>query len=216
VKNQGIALLMGLVLLAAISLLVLMAANSMLLQSRMSANYGARGQALAMATRATAAAVSWLYSRPDPERERDCTSGCQLPQAVYGPGQLPRNPEFEGAAWWRSHAFAEGIHPATLEPLTAQLTETDPPMWVMEELGYVTLAEPGVEPEIDGIGYYRILARGKGGSPGSIAVVESIIARPWYGDFSPLPYPPGQPRTRFCDQFSPVLPCGTQAWRQRR
>ena len=215
-KVRGIALLMGLVLLAAISLLALMAANSMLLQSRMSANYGERGQALARATRAIAAATSWLYSRPDFERERDCTSGCQLPVAIHAPGQLPRNPEFEGAAWWRSHGFAEGIHPATLEPLSVQLTETDPPMWVMEELDYMPLAEPGVEPEIDGIGYYRILARGTGGSPGSIAVVESIIARPWYGDFTPLPYPPGQSRTTFCDQFSPALPCGTQAWRQRR
>ena len=164
-NNRGIALLMGLVLLAALSLLALMATNGMLLQQRMSANYGERSVALAHATRAAAAALSWLYSRTDFEREADCVMDCQLPFAIHAPGRLPRNPEFEGAAWWRSNAFAEGIHPATLEPLTAQLTETDPPMWVMEELDYMPLAEPGVEPEIDGIGYYRILARGTGGSP---------------------------------------------------
>lgn len=215
-KARGIALLMGLVLLAAVSLLALMAANSMVLQRRMSANYGERSQALARATRAVAAAKAWLYSRPDFERQIDCTADCQLPAAIHGPGQLPRNPEFESAAWWRSYAIAEGIHPATLEPLTAESPEPDPPTWIMQELGYLALAESEVGPAVGGIGYYRILARGTGGGPGSIAVIESIVARPWYGEFAPLPYPAEQSHTTFCQQFSPALACGTQAWRQRR
>jgi len=110
VKHRGIALLMGLVLLAAISLLALMATNSMLLQSRMSANFGERGKALARATRAIAAATSWLYSRPDFERERDCTSGCQLPVAIHAPGQLLQNPELRAQLGRNAMDYAAKNH----------------------------------------------------------------------------------------------------------
>ena len=56
-NNRGIALLMGLVLLAALSLLALMATNGMLLQQRMSANYGERSVALAPLSRGSAGLV---------------------------------------------------------------------------------------------------------------------------------------------------------------
>lgn len=213
-NNRGIALLMGLVLLAALSLLALMATSGMLLQQRMSANYGERSVALAHATRAAAAALSWLYSRTDFEREADCVMDCQLPFAIHAPGRLPRNPEFESAAWWQSNAQAAGVHPLSGEPLAAP--EPDPPRWVMEEIGYLPLDASAAGPSAAGIAYYRVLARGHGASPGSIAVTESIVARPWQGEFEPLPYPPDSPRAGFCLQFSGELPCGTQAWRQRR
>jgi hypothetical protein len=69
---------------------------------------------------------------------------------------------------------------------------------------------------VAGVGYYRILARGTGGSPGSLAVIESIVARPWGGEYQPALYPAAQPPGLFCRQFDPAIPCGTLAWRQRR
>jgi Tfp pilus assembly protein PilX len=207
---------MGLVLLAAISLLAFMATNGMLLQRRLSENFSAGSIALADATRATAAALAWLNSRADAEREAGCPGECMLPVAIRGPGELPRHPEFESAAWWRAHATAVGVHPATGEALEAGVAETEPPRWIIEELHYMPLTAPSSEPLADGLGYYRIFARGGGINPGSLAITETIVARPWEGEFEPLPYPPNGPPGAFCRQFDATLPCGVQAWRQRR
>lgn len=215
-RIRGIALLMGLVLLAAISLMALMTANGMLLQRRMSANFGASNRALGRATRAATAARAWLNSRPDIERENDCLTGCLLPPAIRSPGELPPHPEFESAAWWRSNAIAAGSHPETGEPLDPEEMEINAPRWVIEELHYAPLPGAASGSSIAGVGYYRILARSSGDSPGSLAVTESIVARPWDGDYEPLPYPPDAPPARFCRQFDPAVPCGMQAWRQRR
>jgi len=215
VNARGIALLMGLVLLAAISLLAVMAANGMLLQRRMSANFGAGSRALAQATRGLEAGRAWLNSRADFEREPGCIDDCTLPIAIYGSGQLPRNPEFESLAWWQTYGIASGFHPESGEPLTPGEPEARPSRWIIEELRY----EPGpatAAGTFAGIGYYRILARGSDGSPGSLAVTESIIARPWGGEFEPAPFPADGPVAEFCRQFEPEVPCGTLAWRLRR
>jgi len=214
-RPRGIALLMGLVLLAAVSLLAVMAANGTLLQRRMSANFGASSRALAQATRGTQAARAWLNSRADFEREADCTDACTLPFAIYSPGQLPRNPEFESVDWWQNHSIASGYHPETGEWLAAGEPEGRPPRWIIEELRYEPAAATAAT-TLTGIGYYRILARATGGSPGSLAVTESIVARPWGGDFEPMPFPADGPVTQFCRQFDPAVPCGTLAWRMRR
>jgi Tfp pilus assembly protein PilX len=216
VRDRGIALLMGLVLLAAISLLALMTVNGMLLQRRMSANFEASNRALGNAMRAATAARAWLNSRPDIERENGCLSGCLLPPAIRSPGELPLHPEFESAAWWRLNAVAAGSHPETGEPLDPEATETIVPRWVIEELHYATLPAAASGSSVAGVGYYRILARSSGEGPGSLAVTESIVARPWDGDYEPLPYPPHAPPSDFCRQFDIAVPCGMQAWRRRR
>jgi Tfp pilus assembly protein PilX len=216
VRVRGIALLMGLVLLAAISLVALLAANGAALQQRMAANFGVSTRTLGHATRATAAARDWLYSRPDFERENGCLSDCLLPAAIHNVGQLPRDPEFESAAWWRSNAVAAGSHPETGEPLATGSAEVDPPRWLIEEVHYRSLAGGSVEAAVAGVGYYRILAWSSGNTPGSLAVTESIVARPWDGEIEPLSYPSDLPSGTFCRQFDPTLACGVQAWRRRR
>jgi Tfp pilus assembly protein PilX len=216
VRIRGIALLMGLVLLAAISLMALMAANGMLLQRRMSANFGASNSALGNAARAATAARAWLNSRPDFERENGCLTGCLLPPAIHSPGELPLHPEFESAAWWRLNAVAAGSHPETGAPLAPGGLEVSAPRWVIEEIHYAPLAVESSGSAATGVGYYRILARSDGNTPGGLAVTESIVARPWDGDYRPLPYPPDVPPTSFCRQFDPAVACGMLAWRQRR
>lgn len=206
---------MGLVLLAAVSLLAVMAANGMLLQRRMSANFSADSRALARATRGAEAARAWLNSRADFEREAGCTEDCTLPVSIYRAGQLPRNPEFESIAWWQSHGVASGHHPETGEPLTAGEPDAWPSRWIIEEIRYEPTPATG-EQSLAGVGYYRILARGIGGNAGSLAVTESIVARPWGAGLEPMPFPAQAPYTAFCSQFDPATPCGTLAWRQRR
>lgn len=215
-KIRGIALLMGLVLLAAISLMALMTANSMQLQRRMSANFGANNRALSSAMRAATAARAWLNSRPDIERESGCLTNCLLPHAIRSPGELPPHPEFESSAWWRLNAVAADSHPETGMPLDQDGMDGNAPRWVVEELHYAPLAGESAGSSVAGVGYYRILARSSGNNPGSLAVTESIVARPWDGDYEPLPYPPNVPPANFCRQFDPAVTCGMQAWRQRR
>jgi Tfp pilus assembly protein PilX len=216
VNDRGVALLMGLVLLAAVSLMALMAANSMVLQRRMSANFGAGSTALAQAARATEAARAWLDSRADVERESGCSTDCLLPPAIHGPGELPPYPEFESAAWWRIHGLPAGIHPESGEPLASNVAEKNPPSWIIEELRYEPRPAAPAGATFAGIGYYRIFARGVGGHAGSLAFTETIVARPWEGEYDPLPYPVTAPAGNFCAQFDPSVPCGTQGWRQRR
>jgi Tfp pilus assembly protein PilX len=215
-KTQGVALLMGLVLLAALSLLAMMTANGMLLQRRMAANFGDRGLALGNADRAVAAARAWLDSRADVERQWGCLSDCWLPVAIHAAGKLPVNPEFESAAWWRANGVPAGSHPETGEALDAAAPPGDASRWLIEEIHFAPPAESVSGPVVGGIGYYRIFGRGAGTDPASVAVAESVVARPWEGDYEPAAYPPSAPPLEFCRQFDPQLPCGTLAWRQRK
>lgn len=213
---RGIALLMGLLLLAALSLLAVMTTNGMLLQRRMAANFGDRGLALGNADRAVAAARAWLDSRADVERQAACVSGCWLPVAIHAAGALPANPEFEGAAWWRANSVPAGSHPETGEALVAAVPPGDASRWIIEEIHFAPFEEAVVGPVTDAVGYYRIFGRGTGTNPASVAVAESVVARPWQGDYVPAAYPPAAPPLEFCRQFDPQLPCGTLAWRQRK
>ncbi|MGK2927254.1 MAG: pilus assembly PilX family protein [Lysobacterales bacterium] len=216
-KNpRGVALLMGLLLLAALSLLAVMTANGMLLQQRMAANFGDRGLALGNADRAVAAARAWLDSRADVERQASCVSGCWLPVAIHAAGTLPVNPEFESAAWWRANSVPAGSHPETGEALSAAVPAGDASRWIIEEIHFAPPAEVVSGPPVGGIGFYRIVGRGTGTDPGNVAVTESVVARPWQGDYEPAVYPPSAPPLEFCRQFDPLLPCGTLAWRQRK
>jgi hypothetical protein len=218
---RGVALLMGMLLLAALSLLAVMTANGMLLQRRMAANFADRGLALGNADRAAAAARAWLDSRADVERQAGCVSGCWLPVAIHAAGALPVNPEFESAAWWRVNGVPAGSHPETGEALSEAVPPGDASRWLIEEIHFAPPAEivsgPVVGgPTVGGIGYYRIFGRGAGTAPASVAVTESVVARPWQGDYEPAAYPPSAPPLEFCRQFDPQLPCGTLAWRQRK
>lgn len=212
----GFALVLGLLLLAALSLLAVMAANGMVLQRRMAANFEDRERALANAGLATAAALAWLYSRADFEREAGCTDGCLLPPAVHDGGTLPERPEFESASWWRTNAVAAGSHPETGEPAGHLPSSGGSALWLLEEIHFQPLDPPPAGPDAAAAGFYRVLGRGSGRQAGSVAVSEAIVARPWQGDYRPADYPPPPGAESFCRQFDPSVPCGTLAWRQRK
>lgn len=213
---RGVALLMGLLLLAALSLLAVMTANGMLLQRRMAANFGDRGLALGNADRAVAAARAWLDSRADVERQAGCISGCVLPVAIHAAGELPADPEFESAAWWRANGVPAGTHPETGEAVGPAAPDGDASRWIIEEVHFEAFNQTVSGPAVGAVGFYRIFGRGAGTNTGSVAVAESVVARPWQGDYEPAAYPPAAPPLEFCRQFDPQVPCGTLAWRQRK
>lgn len=210
------ALLMGLVLLAAISLVAVTAANGMVLQRRLAGNAEEDARAAQDAQMAVATARDWLDSRADIERQAGCVSACLLPMAIRGPGSLPADPEFQSAAWWRSNGYSPCLHPETGEALPCRVNGAEPPRWLIEEIHYRPLGEQAHADDPRAAGYYRILGRGTGLRASHVAVVEAIVARPWEGDYEPGEFPRSGPRSGFCRQFAAAPPCGSQSWRRRR
>ena len=214
-NEHGVALITGLVFLAAASLLAVMAANGMSLQRLQSGHHADRGRALENARIAESAARAWLLSRPNSEREKECVAGCVLPAAIAQPGALPPQPEFESLAWWQAEGTQADLNPETGE--TAGLPGgSGTPLWLLEELHYMAAEPVEDQPDVAGIAWYRILGRGTGKNPGVTAVVEAIVARPWEGEFKIARYPPTEGLGPFCEQFEGKRTCGVQAWRQRR
>ncbi len=220
-KMRGFVLIAGLVLLAAISLLSLVAASGMILQKHMASNFTQDAKALENSQFAMSLASAWLYSRANHEREEACTSDCLLPVAIHNPGEVPARAEFESGAWWRLNAVEAGINPITGETVVAWADAgSEPAYWILEELNFQSAAEGEFEDGTHGVGYYRILGRGTGVHPASVAVTESIVARPWGGDYLTNDFPALDQPKHFCAQFDPLLypqlNCGRMAWRQRR
>ena len=200
-QQRGVVLITGLVFLASLSLLALIATSGMTLQRHQAANFQDRTRALSIAGGAEYLALSWLFSRPNNSREAHCEQNCVLPENVLDAGSLPPTPEFEAKSWWRNHGQTEN----------AGLS-----FWLIEEIHFEPYRPAFGQPLFAGVGYYRILSRGEGRRAGNISVTEAIAARPWEGDFEP-----GQPsgtnrKLDFCSQFPEQVPCGILTWRQRR
>ena len=220
-NTRGMALITGLLLLAAISLLALVGASGMILQRHMASNFKHDASALQNAELAQAEGRAWLFSRANHEREPNCATECLLPTAIHPAQQLPALVEFESPAWWQLNAIEAGMDPATgLAVSDYAFDHSSAPRWIIEELHFQPLE---LEPPLNttqGVGYYRIFGRGSGGGSHSFAVTEAIVARPWGDSFVPQAYPATEDGVRFCEQLDevarPLLDCGTQAWRQRR
>jgi len=215
-KNRGVALLVGLVLLAAVSLLALSAASGAVLQRNMAINYQEKAAALQNASIAESYATAWLNSRAVSERQSGCQTNCLLPIGIHSPGELPAHPEFESVEWWRSNAFVTGYNAQTAETLETPDQGAEPARWIIEEINYLDTGDTRGQNKAEGVGYYRILSRGTGRNPRSVAVTELIAARPWDGDFRAGQFPPDGSNRAFCSQFDIPYQCGSMAWRQRR
>lgn len=215
-SQQGIALLTGLVFLAAVSLLALVSTNGMILQRHQAANFEENTRATENAAIAEAQARSWILSRPDVERQKGCISDCILPVAIRNQGEFGNRPEFESDAWWRANGIQAGLHPETGDPLLAPGSGREPARWIVEEIEFQAAAGGENEPAFQGLAWYRILSRGSGRQAGSVTVTEAILVRPWEGDFEISSFPEISSSRQFCSQFKETFPCGTVAWRRRR
>ena len=210
---KGIALITGLLILAAISLIAVTVAGSMTLQRKQAANYRDKAIAMTNAELAESWAMAWLFSRADVERQPSCKQDCVLPLGIHLPGELPESLENRAATWWSSTAMTAGGNPGSGE---ADASPDSNSYWLMEELHFVDITESSEISGPDGIGFYRVYSFGAGSHPRSAVVTESIVARPWQADLAPLGFPPSKPLNSFCRQFAPEISCGTVAWRQLR
>lgn len=218
-KQVGLILLLSLAMLAGLSLLALLAANSMLQQQQMAANHADTELARLSAITAVGLGERFVLELPDSVRTSHCQSGCYaepINTAILEAGSFPQSPEFMNDNWWNN--FGDTGHFGTLPG--RQL-----PMFIIEELEFRAAEEAAKEefdglsqggdaegpPEIDGVAYYRVLGRGTGVAASSTHVVESILARPW----RPLPSP-DESLGVDCAVVRPWYDCGRMAYRERR
>jgi len=224
-RQQGVTLLTGLVLLAAISLLALVATNSMLLQLRMSANFEDSRLALQNSAVAVTEGERFLYSIRNDARSPDCQANCFTPPLdtiIHAAKDIPFFAEYENESWWHSWAVNAVFDPLSGAPVeTTPAMGADPPRFLIEEVYFDTLTSLPVAtgvPPLSGIAYYRVLGRGCGRAASTVAVSESIIARPWKAGAESGSGPGSGSRDsrEFCAGFRPWYDCGRKAWRQRR
>jgi Tfp pilus assembly protein PilX len=206
------ALLAGLVLMVAVSLLAVTAAGGMTLQQHQAANFSDRQQAFSRADRARSWAIAWLFSRPSDQRQSACSTDCFLPMAIHAGNQLPGQPENMLISWWQANGVAVGADPTMAGVESQFATDDESALWLIEEIYYV--ARPDTAPGIEGVAYYRVFARGA--ADDSVVVSESIIARPWGEAVQELAFPPVTVLSEFCLSIPETVPCGQLAWRQRR
>ena len=177
--KAGMALLMCLLFLIALTLLGLSASADAVLQNQLAANLKETERAKQAALTALSWAEEWLFelegSAPEP-----CTASCAGVK-LHPAGELIPHPEFEALTWWQTQGYEAGIDPLTGNRLEVFSSNSDsPPMWIIE-VAHAIPASAGSETEAptDARAWYRILARGSGQTDKSVSVVESTVTRTW-------------------------------------
>lgn len=220
-RSRGIALIAGLLLMVSMVLLSLAVATGVLLERRASGNLKDSQLALHRAQLAGKWGEYWLFSRAENPLEPTCESDCDS-TPLFPQGILPATPEFEDAQWWTINAQIAGLEPETGSVrMDYSLPHTEDAHWLIEEL-HIEPIEPEDHPVPDSdspppkLGYYRIFGHGSGRLPGSVAVTEAIVARPWIDALAPSPFPPGADDVWFCEPVAADIDCGRLSWRRRR
>jgi Tfp pilus assembly protein PilX len=211
--ERGVALLLSLLLLTSLTLLGLAAASDASLQNRMVGNLEKNLTATRHAESAGRWAEAWLLGLDGDQRPNPCSDRCGPGQVIRQSGTYPALPERESEDWWRFSGFAAGLDPVSGDVVDTAFAARGG-YWIVEEVRFEPAAQQ--ETPLPDTSYYRIVARGTGPEEHSVAVVESIVARPWgdAGWSDNLPRPPDQPS--FCRSIGIEAPCGRLAWQQRR
>lgn len=174
-SQLGMALLLCLILLTALTLLGLSASADAVLQDQLAANLRESERAKQSASTALSWAEDWILdlqgTAPEP-----CTTACEG-FLVHPTGGLPPHPEFKDLPWWQAQGFEAGIDPLTGDRLaTFAPGSANPPMWVVEVVHEIPAPEDNTA---EAQSWYRILARGTGQTDSAVSVIESIIKKPW-------------------------------------
>lgn len=206
--QRGAVLLLCLLLLLALSLLGLAAASDRQLQDHINGNVESAQRAEDIARIGSLWAQAWLLGQPGETRP---AAG----SVILAAGSLIVNPEQQDSAWWHSNGHAAGTDPVSGQSFAMPgLAAGAEAHWLIEELHAADVdAGNGVIAEL---AWYRILARGTVGQPGSAAFSETIVARPWGEAAWRNAFPPEAGANAFCALLTEPLACGRQAWQQLR
>jgi hypothetical protein len=210
-RQNGSSLLLGLLLLALLSLLVTNAVSENRWQQRVATHELGEARAESAARSAVVWAEDWLMSLPGDIRPDLCTGDCTV-TPIHAPGSLPGAPERLDERWWLEHAYPQGTDPLT----KAQSSATGDPRtpagrWIVSEVHFAPAGTLGIG--VPDVGFYRVVARAARAPAGTPIVIETIVARPW-GDVNWTdPLPPTE--SSFCHVGGMSAPCGRMTWRRR-
>ena len=183
-KSQaGIALLLCLLFLTALTLLGLSASADAILQNQLAANLHESERAKQSALAALSWAEDWLLALQG-TAPQSCSSPCEG-FVIHLPGDLPPHPEFRDLSWWQTQGFEAGIDPVSGNRLATIATgSVNPPMWIIEVVHESPALDDGTadtpaDTPANTQAWYRILARASGQTEMAISVVESTVTRSW-------------------------------------
>lgn len=211
-EQRGAALVLGLLLLALLSLLVTNAWSQNRWQQRIATHEIGEARAEAAARSALRWAEDWLMSLPGDAPALPCTGAC-TDTVIFSAGSLPLPLESLGERWWLDHAHADGIDPVTGRQLAQRRgVGAVAGRWIIEEAHFDAAEARGVGSPATS--YYRIVARAVRVPQGTPVVLEAIVARPW----GELTWVDGLPAgaARFCRGATAPTPCGRLSWRRRQ
>lgn len=208
--EKGLALLLSLAILAGLSLLALLAANSMVHQKQMAANHADNELARLSSRSAVIYGERFLMALPGNTRRENCLADCfdeAMEHEIHPAGGFPEPPEFQPDSWWLQWASADADSPLS----SWKLPGRQGPQFLIEELKFQPIdisRDPGEAPVINGVGYYRVMGRGTGQGNKTTRVAESILAKPWHtGE---------DPNGSDCAAYQDWFDCGRVAFREIR
>lgn len=209
-KQTGMALLLCLVFLMALTLIGLSASSDTILQNKLAGNLQETERAKQSALLTLSWAEQWLLSLDGAPPEQ-CTAPCNGLN-LHAMGSLPVQPESEDYSWWLSHGHEAGINPITGDRIaTISSDSVDLPLWIIEVIKTTpAMAEGNPDLQV----WYRILARGSGRTNGAVSVIESTLVRSWptVEDTES----PGPGTAISCFSLGLPAKCGRYAWRELR
>lgn len=209
-RQTGMALLICLIFLTALTLLGLSASADAILQKKLAANLQETERARQAALSTLSWAENWLLEQnglaPD-----SCTEPCDGIH-IHTQGDLPPKPEFESLSWWLDHGHEAGIDPVNGNRITTvSAGSIDPPVWIIETIHSSSASEDG---STDLQIWYRILARGSGRTDAAVSVVESTLVRSWSSVDSSVLTDTSTGNT--CPGSGESAKCGRVSWRELR
>lgn len=203
--QAGVVLLLCLLFLTALTLLGLSASAETVMQDTLANNLQETQRARQSALAAQDWAEHWLLGLGG-VAPPSCVKPC-AGLLIHGAGSLPAHPETKGLAWWLANGREAGIDPLSGERLVTFTDTSEPPLWLIEQVHNITASEASATQDQ---AWYRIITRGSGQTRPGIAVVESIVTRPWAES--------GETATEAgaCPGLDPTAPCRRVAWRVLR
>lgn len=211
-SQRGATLLLGMLLLALLSISVTSAFSDNQWQLRLAKNQTAEQRAERAAYSALEWAEDWLMSLPGDSRPAICSAACNAGEVILAAGRIPAAPEQRSETWWLDNGHPDGFEPVDgILLATRQIPGSPAGRWLIEEV-HVTPNDPAAgTPEIS---YFRILARAPRMPRGTPVVFETVVARPWGAEHWHDELPGDG--VEFCRQPGVPDHCGRLAWQRRQ
>lgn len=172
-SQHGAALIVGLVILLLMTLIGVFAMRGSVMQEKMANNLRDRElahQAAEIALRDAERFISSLTNRPDPTVSGVNSNIYTLNSTALDPNTTNARPWWQerDATWWANNANS------VVSVLPGNVAAA--PRYVIEEIGLKSFDEVESKPKA-GIYYYRITARGTGGSAVTRVLLQSTVVK---------------------------------------